>query len=342
MGEYENFEALKKDWESKEWGYTSKVTVTVVESYTATQIEELKAIPDLFPDMPKTEPVEITLENAEDFVECEEFEVICFKELTYRVEMFNTPYSESHTEYFCGWFAYDCRKGGVYSKDFQWVDCPCCQRTICEQNPSNGWMVQFRHINIADADYDDENYVCSECFETTVMREGIDLETVIEKNSLVGSWFTDGELEEYGYVKVEGMQELTIGSGRFSYKDPQLFFDLLKSRKNAGEFENHTVLFQYDSMAIGGLGGAISVWKRQVTYYRVFDKQTGTHFATGYNEKHLEDVVEHFKSYILMGGDDDFDITFIKEWDDVVDYLQEVVLEEDIKPFAELDNYEEC
>lgn len=65
---YENFEALKKDWESKEWGYTSKVTVTVVESYTATQIEELKAIPDLFPDMPKTEPVEITLENAEDFV----------------------------------------------------------------------------------------------------------------------------------------------------------------------------------------------------------------------------------------------------------------------------------
>ena len=73
-------------------------------------------------------------------------------------------------------------------------------------------------------------------------------------------------------------------------------------------------------------------------YYRVYDQQTGTYFATGYNSESMPDLISSFQSYVLNGGED-ITVEQISTWPDIAEYLQDVELEESETPFEDDNNF---
>jgi hypothetical protein len=76
------------------------------------------------------------------------------------------------------------------------------------------------------------------------------------------------------------------------------------------------------------------------TFYRVFDKQIGDYFATGYNAESMEDLIEQFQSYILMSSeveDNKENLNgFLSTWKGIEEYLQGAELEQNETPFEEI------
>ena len=61
--------------------------------------------------------------------------------------VFETPWDNEEVEKrFC---SEDCEVAYLYEDDFAYFTCHRCEREICEQNPRNGWHIQYR-------DYDGE------------------------------------------------------------------------------------------------------------------------------------------------------------------------------------------
>lgn len=155
--ELETFEELKEKWEKAEWGYSKNVVeVSKVTLYTEKEIQELEKQLYLF-EKPTYE-LDV-IKNHNDTVECAEFDVICFREQAYEAELYPTPYTEEvEPTHFCSWYAFDCYYGRKHSRDFAYFICENCGRDICEQNPSNGWDVQYRWLT-------DDVIVCAKCFD---------------------------------------------------------------------------------------------------------------------------------------------------------------------------------
>ena len=55
----------------------------------------------------------------------------------------------------------DCYLGHYYSKDFAYFHCPICERMICEQNPSNGYITQYRLVN--------SELICNSCVKMDLL-----------------------------------------------------------------------------------------------------------------------------------------------------------------------------
>jgi hypothetical protein len=68
------------------------------------------------------------------------------------------------------------------------------------------------------------------------------------------------------------------------------------------------------------------------TFYRVFDHQRGTYFATGYNAESMEQLISDFRSYMQEEDDENN-----RTWSQIVDSLQDITLEKSEKPFEQLD-----
>lgn len=58
-----------------------------------------------------------------------------------------------------------------------------CDREICEQNPSNGWHIQYR-------DYDGDR-LCLRCYKDLILENGIDREK-LEDGKIPGMSFDRG------------------------------------------------------------------------------------------------------------------------------------------------------
>ena len=76
-------------------------------------------------------------------------------------------------------------------------------------------------------------------------------------------------------------------------------------------------------------------------YYRVYDQQTGTYFATGYNSESMSDLIKSFQQYIYGCATmiDDEDILNMTTWEQIADALSEVELEESETPFEDDNNF---
>lgn len=157
-------------------------------------------------------------------------------------------------------WAEDCYKGEEYSKDFRYKICPCCEKTICTQNPLNGWVTQFKADPQADPDDEWAEDICSKCFEEEIIESGISIDQMIETKQIKGSWFSSNQLEEAGFEKSEDIDYYLVGSGVSSNNPEQNFFNKIKNLKESGVLDNKIVLFDYDSMAIGGFGGYVTMW----------------------------------------------------------------------------------
>lgn len=64
-------------------------------------------------------------------------------------------------------------------------------------------------------------------------------------------------------------------------------------------------------------------------YYRVFDRQCGQYFATGYNSESMPDLLSKFSQFVTGKP-------IILSWEDIAEQLQDVEIERNELPFDEL------
>lgn len=193
----------------------------------------------------------VCIENPDDLVICDEFGLQIYAELAIEREWYKTPFSDTPTPfYFSCDTAEQCFRGELYSKGFNWFDCPECGRTICEQNPNNGWMVQYRFVG--------DERVCNKCYEKNSLENGMELG---DDDSIPGLFgVTDDELESHGYKPNNKYNYYGLGMGRnTTYSDSarQELVDHLQKLTDDGV----KWFIVYEDMAIGGLGGYISLWE---------------------------------------------------------------------------------
>ena len=251
---YDTFEELKEKWESKKWDYYHHPTVTLIDTdlhpYGIGTLDIFEGMPKTIPD---TLPEGVNIKDESDTSRCDEFDVWFFNELGYTPDFYSRPFDNSPANLkFCGWFAADCYKGDVYSKDFAYHTCDTCQRTICYQNPSNGWHVQFKTH--------DGWMECNKCAEERLLENGVDVEELISNGSLGDGLFMNAnDLENNGWSVVDGFDSALVGSGRFGGNGSvNPIHEKMRDLANEGK----KVFIEYDSMAIGGLGGYITLWQK--------------------------------------------------------------------------------
>lgn len=203
---------LIQKWGSMDWGYYTKVDVEIIPKELL-----LQKHPNL--DLTK-------------IVTCNEFwDLYCFEELAIKSDLYNTPWED---EPYPGWysssFAVNCDKGLMYSKDFAYFDCPECSRTICEQNPAQGWHVQYRKIN--------EQQICLKCLQEITLDKGIPVDeyTTFKDITAYAMFYNRAELSKNDWMS-EG-----------SYKDDNTDFEKIKEIA-----KTNWILIDLDRMAIGGL-----------------------------------------------------------------------------------------
>lgn len=122
--------------------------------------------------------------------------------MMYKVELYATPWeNKSRTEYFCKVkpnfhdYANDCLEllEDHNWRDFRYFTCNICDRKICEQNPRNGWHIQYRVL--------DNEQVCLQCYEKHIIENGIDRQK-FEEGRLPGMFFSgdNHEVLDAGYT----------------------------------------------------------------------------------------------------------------------------------------------
>lgn len=231
----DTFKELKEKWEKVKWGYHGTAEVKLIK-------------------VPKK--VLDTVKDFDNTTRCTELDIWCFTDLMHDPELYSRPFDKNpQGSLFSCNFAIDCMKGEVYSKDFAYFECADCNRTICEQNPSNGWHVQYRHV---DGDCGDR--ICLKCYEEQQFKEGVDIDDVIRKQQLPGMFFNTSDLEREGFEVVEGWDSVEVGMGRITSTEPSGVFKRLADARDQGVFKDKIVIINYESMAIGGLGGYFSIY----------------------------------------------------------------------------------
>ena len=79
---------------------------------------------------------------------------------------YDTPWDEEpETKYFC---SDDCGDSNMYEEPWAYFHCGVREREICEQNPMNGWQVQYR-------EYDGDT-VCLRCYQDLILENGLERE----------------------------------------------------------------------------------------------------------------------------------------------------------------------
>lgn len=155
---------------------------------------------------------------------------------------FNEKYHESCKEF-------------IYERgDFNYFDCPNCGRIICEQNPSNGWMTQYReHFG---------DQICLKCYEEMILENGIDREH-FEEGKLNGMFFSGDNHEplDAGYLIDERVNNKLIRGGNDAKEVCKIALDYID--------KGGKVIIGYESMAIGGLEGYVTL------FYKLSDSVNG-------------------------------------------------------------------
>jgi hypothetical protein len=89
--------------------------------------------------------------------------------------------------------------------DFRYFDCVECKRTICEQNPKNGWHQQFKRTTL-------EEYICLRCYTEDILEHGIHENLIANRGVGAGVFFNHGNPEVikagyellFDFIKVAG------------------------------------------------------------------------------------------------------------------------------------------
>lgn len=174
-------------------------------------------------------------------VECDETGIKIYDSLSCQYDMWERPFDKEPARmHFINEHAYDCYYGHVYGKDFRYFECCKCGRVICEQNPSNGWHVQYRSWD------DGYGKICLKCYEGHIIEHGIDIGRL--KNDIPGMFLGDDEAIERGWIKDK---DYFVNYGNEAWVKEEIM-----KLYNAG----NKILITYFSLGMGGSEGTISVF----------------------------------------------------------------------------------
>lgn len=251
----DGYKQLSEKWQSLSWSFYGRASeFSLVEIYTTEEHEEYEnqLTLDGF-----EKPSVYVLDNV-SYSTCCEFDIIGFTEWMIDPELYNTPWDEkSNGHLFSCQLAIEAIRGSIYSKDFNFFTCTGCDREICEQNPANGWHVQYR--------VRDHEQICLQCHESEMFKNGIDLDKFLEERTLDdGMFFNRKELAEKGFVAHPELTYVEIGGGHISSTDPDDVFNKLERYRE--ELEDKIVVIDFDALAIGGMGGYFTVYTKERNY----------------------------------------------------------------------------
>lgn len=218
------FNKLVKNWEFQAWGFDGSV-----------QNLELVNIKDFHPNIDTSKIIE----------DSEFWNFQIYEDLSFDSDLYDSPFDNSPNGMkFVSWFSEQCMIGEIYSKDFAYYHCEDCDRYVCGQSPSNGWHSQVH--------FHDGWIECNKCYEERTLRDGINEDF---DNNIPGQFYNYEDIESNGWTKD---CDKSVGSGYSSYTDPNPTIEYIGELIDSGL----KVLINYESMAIGGLGGYISIYTK--------------------------------------------------------------------------------
>lgn len=163
-------------------------------------------------------------------------------------ELYDTPWDKEPREAF--FHNEQCEETYCRSGSFDYVWCEGCSRQICEQNPRNGWHLQFR-------DHSNLGYVCLRCYEADILANGQPRED-FEGSSIHGGMFfswDNHEPKEAGFEEVPGFMDYFVNGSEAAKHYNTRAMSLIDS--------GHKVITGYERLAIGGLEGYITMMTKQ-------------------------------------------------------------------------------
>lgn len=162
-------------------------------------------------------------------------------------ELYDTPWDDKPREVF--FHREECEEAYCRSGSFDYIDCESCGRRVCEQNPRNGWHVQFR-------DHADLGYICLRCYEKEILDNGqprIDF----EGNRIGGGMFFSSDNHEprgAGFEEVPDFTDYFVNSSEEAARYNRHALDLFDTGQK--------VITAYERLAIGGLEGYITMMSK--------------------------------------------------------------------------------
>jgi hypothetical protein len=155
---------------------------------------------------------------------------------------YDTPWDkEPVAKLFC---SDDCGDTYMYEEPWAYFMCSRCDREISEQNPRNGWHIQYR-------DYDGQ-MTCLKCYQDLIVENGVEREK-LEEGFIPGMFFSFGNPEplEAGYREVEGFRNFYVAGKSSADRFRSKALELMDQGKK--------VVIGYESMGIGGGEGYVTL-----------------------------------------------------------------------------------
>ncbi len=155
-------------------------------------------------------------------------------------ELYDTPWDTVAKE---AWFCSDdCESAYLYTGDFQYRTCEGCERLVCQQNPSNGWMWQYRnHAGLGE--------ICLQCYETEILKNGQPRSDFEGDRINGGMFFSHGNREAHarGFEEVDGFEYFFVDS----HERARRYNERALGLSDRGNL----VITAWERMAIGNLEG---------------------------------------------------------------------------------------
>lgn len=156
--------------------------------------------------------------------------------------VYHTPWEDNpHEIRFC---SENCEEEYLHSGDFSYFYCEGCNREVCEQNPRNGWMIQYRITN-------DSEQVCLRCYEEDILKNGQPDEDYEGDKINGGMFFSYGNLEPLRADYETLLEDFFIGSSQAAAEYNKMARDYIN--------QGYQLITCYERLAIGGLEGTITL-----------------------------------------------------------------------------------
>ena len=194
---------------------------------------------------------------TEELVRCDQCDEMGIIEDMYKVELWDRPFdTKPRIAYFhikvpakFNEKYHDSCEEFIYERgDFNYFDCPNCGRIVCEQNPSNGWMTQYReHFG---------DQICLKCYEEMILENGVDREH-FEEGKLEGMFFSGNNHEplDAGYSIDERVYNVRVAGSDKAKEICKIALDYID--------KGGKVIIGYESMAIGGIEGYVTLFYKE-------------------------------------------------------------------------------
>lgn len=162
------------------------------------------------------------------------------------VELFDTPWPDTgRLAYYCSDECFEKDSSSSGWSDFGYFSCEHCYRLVCERNPANGYMGQYRIVDECDQ-------ICLRCYEESLLESGQPDEDYDSDVIKGGMFFNRGnpELEGAGYECL--IPERRIAGG------PDVDRWNTEAREHIAK--GYQLVTAFESMGIGGGEGYISLY----------------------------------------------------------------------------------